>query len=388
LSGKGKARARDILVGLAVAAAVVGLLELGLRLTVPESALLFNWEHPEGYLTYANELNSLGHEGGGPPDIDTLKVRPNRRWKECTSAGELRFVTERHGFREEREVPRRAPPGTWRALALGDSWIFGVAQSQGETIAARLEALLKGRMGDREVEVINAGVPGSTGFDMLRRWRSLVNLLEFDALILGRPHNVENREEAFEARASWYRSVRGAPYFDLRIYLALRRVLAPLTRSPYAHLKGGEGSRYEDLDQEIQEVGQVVAEARARGIPSYVFLLPHPFSHQTPSYQEAVEQGPIHPGLGRWVDELAPLGARFYGHALAGRACWGADDPTHPGRTGAAILARGMAEVIATGKWRKAVDLKPACPTDTDHGRPACGAPGRTTLEQAQEVKR
>ena len=377
-----------MLVGLGLAAVALGLLELLLRLTVPESALLFNWEHPEGYLTYANELNSLGHEGGGPPDIDTLKVRPNRRWTECTSAGSLRFVTEGHGFREEQDVPRRAPPGSWRALALGDSWIFGVAQSQGETIADQLELLLRGKLGERKVEVINAGVPGSTGFDMLRRWRSLVNGLEFDALILGRPHNVENREEALEARASWYRSVRGAPYFDLRIYLALRRLLAPLTRSPYAHLKASAGSEHEDLDQEIQEVGQIVAEARARGIPSYIFLLPHPFSHQTASYRKTVETEPIHPGLGRWIEQLAPLGARFYGHALAERACWGADDPTHPGRTGAALLARGMARVIATGKWRKGVDLKPACPADINHGRPPCDVPGRTTLEQQQEDSR
>jgi hypothetical protein len=236
-----------------------------------------------------------------------------------------------------------------------------VAQSQDETIAAQLEVLLgaDGRIGTRRVEVINAGVPGSTGFDMLRRWRSLINQLEFDALILGRPHNVERRKEAFDARASWFRSVRGAPYFDVRIYLGLRRLLAPLTRSPYAHLKRRVESKFESLDMELQEVSMIVREARARGIPSYLLLLPHPFSHQDQAYRATVKAGPIHPGLRRWIDELSPLGARFYGHALAGRACWEPTDLSHPGRTGATILARGLAEVIASGEGRTVVDRPP-----------------------------
>lgn len=60
----------------------------------------------------------------------------------------------------ERELPYEKPPGTYRILILGDSFIEGYQVSQDQTIAKVLERLLNDGRSDLHFEVINAGVGG------------------------------------------------------------------------------------------------------------------------------------------------------------------------------------------------------------------------------------
>lgn len=62
------------------------------------------------------------------------------------------------GLRDPRQSYAK-PPGTFRVLALGDSYVEGAQVQAHETMAARLEALLTETTG-RPVEVINGGVFG------------------------------------------------------------------------------------------------------------------------------------------------------------------------------------------------------------------------------------
>ncbi len=60
------------------------------------------------------------------------------------------------------EFTDEKPPGTYRIIAIGDSTTFGVMVPEPQTYARRLETLL--RKDRPEVEVLNAGVPGTNIF--------------------------------------------------------------------------------------------------------------------------------------------------------------------------------------------------------------------------------
>jgi lysophospholipase L1-like esterase len=70
-----------------------------------------------------------------------------------------RVTTNTHGFRG-RELPVDKPPGAFRIVGLGDSYMFGQGVSDEETYLALLEASLGGRPSAREAQVINTAVPG------------------------------------------------------------------------------------------------------------------------------------------------------------------------------------------------------------------------------------
>jgi hypothetical protein len=71
------------------------------------------------------------------------------------------------GLRDPRTSYEK-PPGTFRVLLLGDSFMEAIQVEQHETTAAVLEARLRALRPDLNVEVINAGVAGwSTGIEGL-----------------------------------------------------------------------------------------------------------------------------------------------------------------------------------------------------------------------------
>ena len=62
------------------------------------------------------------------------------------------------------EIPYEKPPGTYRILALGDSWTFGFRMKEPDAYPRQLERLLRAdaaaRGDSRRIEVINTGVVG------------------------------------------------------------------------------------------------------------------------------------------------------------------------------------------------------------------------------------
>ena len=312
---------------MACALLFFALAEAALRVAVPLSWLQFSYEREDGFLVFIDQTDYRFH--------DAFFARPDFN----QTRGGLLYRTNSVGFRESKEIPRRGQQGTHRILAIGDSWIYGLAQPQGQTMADHLERLLPGKLGVKRVEVINAGVPGSSAFDMLRRWRSLSENYQVHGLLLSTSHNLNRQAKTQAARNSWYASVRGAPYVDLRLYLLLRRLLVPLTRSGGQTCEAGQAS-------DTRDMAAIVTDARRRGLPVWMVL--------APSWHERVEltKPELNAVNTAYVKKLSPLGVKFGGHALRQRACYGSHDKTHPSPAGARAMAEVMAGVIATGVSR------------------------------------
>lgn len=142
---------KRILSALALAAAgivaAVLLIEIGLRI-VPESTwktaisrgpdrhILFRQDRNIGWVHAPNA--SMNWTGSGEYNVDV----------QINSLG-LR----------DRERTYAKPPGTFRVLVLGDSFVEAIQVPLEQTFAARLETCLAGRS-SQPVEVINAGVAG------------------------------------------------------------------------------------------------------------------------------------------------------------------------------------------------------------------------------------
>jgi hypothetical protein len=56
-------------------------------------------------------------------------------------------------------ISARKSPGTWRIVLAGASRVYGEAVSGEETNATQLEHILRQRISEQRVEVVNAGVP-------------------------------------------------------------------------------------------------------------------------------------------------------------------------------------------------------------------------------------
>lgn len=69
---------------------------------------------------------------------------------------DTRVAINRQGLRGPEIGPKA--PGTFRVLALGDSFAFGVGAQEGETYPAQLQRILRSR--GMRAEVLNAGAPG------------------------------------------------------------------------------------------------------------------------------------------------------------------------------------------------------------------------------------
>lgn len=71
------------------------------------------------------------------------------------------------GFRG-RETTREKPPGVFRIVTLGGSSVYGQSESKDEAVwSARLEEILRVERPGARIEVINAGAPGYSSFEML-----------------------------------------------------------------------------------------------------------------------------------------------------------------------------------------------------------------------------
>jgi len=142
----------------------------------------------------------------------------------------VRFIPGKHGLSQEacystpvsvnsagwrgREVPIAKPPGVYRVLVLGDSFMAGMQVGDNEVFASVLEAELATRIRDRRVEVINFGVP-SYGTD-----QEYLSLREFglaykpDLVVLafyGQNDVSDNYSVLISAK-----SVYPKPFFDVR----------------------------------------------------------------------------------------------------------------------------------------------------------------------------
>ncbi len=318
--------------GLVAAAGLFALTEGLLRLTVPAERLRFSWESSDPSV-------AIDDHGGLliPPDATVRRHDGEREWVARTNS---------QGLREDGVIPEAKPAGSYRILALGDSWMFGWGASQGGSLPAQLELLLTEGLG-RPVEVINSGIFGACAFDMLRTWRQRKDRFAIDAVLLGTPHNMSRQQSLLTRRSGWYSAVRGAPFIDLRLYLVLRRLLAPYTRPQYPRWDTGDA-----LEASVHDLSALAREAIGEGLDAWFVLMPTRYSQPVFERRASARS---------WVEAMSPAGLRFAGHLLAQRSCWGDEDFQHPSPAGYRAIAEVVAAAVVTGTSQPEPPVVPSC---------------------------
>jgi hypothetical protein len=263
------------------------------------------------------------------------------------------------GFREDAPVPRARPAGVYRVLALGDSWVFGFSVDQGKTIPDQLERLLPGALGVPRVEVINAGVFGSSAFDMLANYRRLIEVYEVDAVFLGTPHNLSRFVAGAAERSEWYRRAHRRPASTLRTYLLLRRSIGALRGARYAEAPVSRDGAAERADLRL-----LAHDARRRGLPVWFAEMPGNLDGALRGFAGSPE----------WRAAMQSLGVLTAGHAMGERSCWGFRDEGHPSAVGAAAIAARVAEAVRAGTSIP-VGATPTCDSLPEVGPGKPGSP-------------
>lgn len=118
--------------------------------------------------------------------------------------------------------PRAPKANSFRVVCLGDSFTWGFGVVDEDLFTSRLERALAQRFPERDVQVINAGVPGYGTADQLRFLLSRGAALDPDLVIVQfLPDNdfIENRAAAkgnVEVRDGWLVGKRGGtdPFLD------------------------------------------------------------------------------------------------------------------------------------------------------------------------------
>lgn len=112
--------------------------------------------------------------------------RPHQYLSYAPTPGYRRGLTIHNsfGYRDD-EFPLRKPSGVFRIVAIGGSSTYDVRiEDNAKTFTAQLEMLLRDAGGARQVEVINAGVPGYNSWEMLINLEFRVLDLEPDLVIV------------------------------------------------------------------------------------------------------------------------------------------------------------------------------------------------------------
>ncbi len=128
-----------------------------------------------------------GAQGGYPPglfiadDAVGFRLAPNFRARHATAEYDIEIRTSSRGYRSPETADK--PPGAQRILALGDSFAFGHGVPEEEAYPAALQRVLRER--GRDVEVVNAGVPGYGTANACALLAADADALQVDAVVLG-----------------------------------------------------------------------------------------------------------------------------------------------------------------------------------------------------------
>ncbi len=211
MTGQRSARFRKLLVYLAVQLAAVGvLLEVGLRLAAPRQRLLGALVHrPATAADYARagdlpELMRRTSLGFRPLEVDYGYVLNSRSMR-------------------TKEYQAAKPPDTYRMVALGDSFVYGVVPEADHWVTLTGEGLERRRGG--AVEALRLGVPATGVPFYLRLWQLEGARLAPDLVVLGFFVGNDFFDELGDARgpAGFKRRLLAASY-TLRLARNLRRL--------------------------------------------------------------------------------------------------------------------------------------------------------------------
>ena len=177
-----------LLAGLTVAAMVLCVMELGVRLLVPD-----------GGSRRFRQINQIvlflgTHESDLMLDADPQrfwKLKPNVRIEDTTNEFWQGRVSNSLGFRNP-EFALARQPRSLRVVCFGDSSTFGIGNRMAETWPAQLESQLRQASWARDyaaIEVINAGVPGYSSWQGLQHMRQEIGRLQPDIVLASYANN-------------------------------------------------------------------------------------------------------------------------------------------------------------------------------------------------------
>ena len=330
-------RHRRLIFAMLAATMVLGITELSLRWLVPAQSWQTAWEREDGLLLYRSRTYVGGPVNPGEREQwrrGELVTRSNTASIQHDGTVPWAVRTNSEGLREDRELGQ-GRLASRQYLALGDSWMFGVNAPQGSALPDVLERELPAALGVDTVEVINGGIPGANAFHMLRRWHYLRDRLTIDGLILGLPHNAPDPDVP-AARRAWYRSTRGIPALNSRIYQGLRWLLLPYTRPHYPDLLS-QAESSDEYAMTMADLRTILTDASARGIPVWLTLWPN---DMVAAQNDKMD-------FSAWISPIEGQLAGYGGHALTERRCWGSKDTWHPSSAGYAAIAQIMVGVLA-----------------------------------------
>ena len=206
-SRRRRTRARSLLFGLAVAAILIWLGEIGLRL---------------GGVQPAYTADAVGGWRMQPKaDAETIKTREGNSFVLTTNADGLRTSARKARL-----------PGIRRVVIMGDSTVFGWGVSDGETFPDALGVAL-----GPGVEVINAGQPGYSTTQMVALFERSIAAFSPDVLVVFVPMHDDNRvlvsdrEHLDGARGLGHARVLLANHS--RLYQLLRSQIFPFANEAY-----------------------------------------------------------------------------------------------------------------------------------------------------------
>jgi lysophospholipase L1-like esterase len=271
----GAARAL-LLVGAVLVAAV--LLEVGARLVLraraPEgSPIQLGWEPDPQRSKLRDQLYR--------PDPDLFfRLRPDVRIERSTNPRIFDVRTNARGLRSPAvTVPK--PPGTLRVLAVGDSCTFGSGAGQSDTWPAQLARRLGADRPERPVEVVNAGVPGFSSWQVIRYLEIEGWGLEPDVVVIAsgindaHPANAGDKRPFGESR--WLSDREYAAVLRDEGALGITRLLRRAGILPLGSGSAGHGDgvkRRVPLDEYEAGLRRFASEARDRGVTPVIVAWP------------------------------------------------------------------------------------------------------------------
>ena len=293
------------------------------------------------------------------PDLELFEGRPYNRWAlrpgvVFRSRDETVHVNSL-GYRGP-EIERPKPLNRIRILALGGSTVFGYGMKHDEdSWPGALQAILKSRCADQEVEVINGGVPGYSTADALTRLALGATEIQPDFAILYESlndsmNNVPEPGKTFRQDYSHRYSSYAFPIWghSLLLYVAEVKVSRFFPNRVTASTFSQEG-----IDVYRRNVKLFVAIARDLAIEPILATQAHDFEHRRGAFLNQA------PGLTARIlqaqeDALREVGAATGAIMVDVHAALKTRDPkelflddAHLTQAGNALAAEVIADAIA-----------------------------------------
>lgn len=199
------------------------------------------------------------------------------------------IITNSHGLRDD-EFSRRKPRGEWRVLCLGESGTFGEGVAARDTYSEVLERRLQAAYPDGRFQVVNAGLPSYTSFQMAT-YLERVGLAFSPDLVIVYSGSNDQLPSYFVDRVTARRPAYGRGFTDREVYE--RRFAVPgwpwLRHSAFVRLLAASLLSTEaavaptallsnqvervPLDDRVANLTRIVQLARAHGA-EVLFLVP------------------------------------------------------------------------------------------------------------------